>query len=565
MKTWSIQKTIGDKETIEDIISTLLANRGLLKKKDQELFLHPKDPKTCKPTDVGIDAKLLKKAVKRIEDAIEKKESIVVYTDYDADGITAGAIMWEALHGLGATIMPYVPHRVDEGYGLSEKGIDAVQKEFHPTLIITVDHGISAASQVAYAKSLGIDVVVTDHHLKPDVLPDCPIVHTTDLCGAGVSWFVVKELLSTHRVCAAHTGCVQSEELLTDLLSLAAIGTIADMVPLVGANRSITKFGLEALRRTKRVGLLAILKDAGASQDQISSYVVSHMITPRLNALGRLEHALDALRLLCTKNKERAEELASKLGLTNKERQKMTFDSSTHAKQEVVKIHGKIVSKKILLIAHESYNQGIIGLVAGKLVEEYYLPSIVLSKGEEFSKASARSIVGFNIVEAIRSFQELLIDVGGHPLAAGFTIETKNIPLLQEKLEAYAELHITEAMLHKPLMIDVEMPLSSATEALWEQLRGFEPFGLGNYEPIFVTREVSIVEVRQIGADGKHLKLKVQQKDESRTINAVAFSMGNLYSSFKSEQPVALAYTIDMNEWNGRRNLQLKIRDIQFS
>jgi single-stranded-DNA-specific exonuclease len=337
------------------------------------------------------------------------------------------------------------------------------------------------------------------------------------------------------------------------------------MVPLVGANRSITKFGLEALRRTKRVGLLAILKDAGASQDQISSYVVSHMITPRLNALGRLEHALDALRLLCTKNKERAEELASKLGLTNKERQKMTFDSSTHAKQEVVKIHGKIVSKQILLIAHESYNQGIIGLVAGKLVEEYYLPSIVLSKGEEFSKASARSIVGFNIVEAIRSFQELLIDVGGHPLAAGFTIETKNIPLLQEKLEAYAELHITEAMLHKPLMIDVEMPLSSATEALWEQLRGFEPFGLGNYEPIFVTREVSIVEVRQIGADGKHLKLKVQQKDESRTINAVAFSMGNLYSSFKSEQPVALAYTIDMNEWNGRRNLQLKIRDIQFS
>jgi len=558
MKTWSIQKTIGDKETIEDIISTLLANRGLLKKKDQELFLHPKDPKTCKPIDVGIDPTLFKKAVKRIEEAIEKKESIVVYTDYDADGITAGAIMWEALHGLGANIMPYVPHRVEEGYGLSEKGIDAVEKEFHPTLIITVDHGISAASQVAYAKSLGIDVVVTDHHLKPDVLPDCPIVHTTDLCGAGVSWFVVKELFNNQQ---RRT----KDEELTDLLSLAAIGTIADMVPLVGANRSIAKFGLEALCTTKRVGLLAILKDAGASQDQISSYVVSHMITPRLNALGRLEHALVALRLLCTKNNVRAEELATKLGLTNKERQKMTLDSSNHAKNEVIKIHGKIVSKKILLIAHESYNQGIIGLVAGKLVEEYYLPSIVLSKGEELSKASARSIQGFNIVEAIRSFQELLVDVGGHPLAAGFTIETKNIPLLQEKLEAYAEMHITEAMLHKPLMIDVEMPLSSATEKLWENIRGFEPFGLGNYEPVFVTREVSIVEVRQIGADGKHLKLKIQQRtrnQELRTIDAVAFSMGNLYNSLKPDQQIAIAYTIDMNEWNGRRNLQLKIRDI---
>ena len=351
MKKWLILSGSGD------LIENILKNRGLTTKKEIEEFFHPPYPPHL-PSFPD-----LAKAIERIKKAINNKESIVVYADYDADGVTAGAIMWETIYKLGGNVMPYIPHRIEEGYGLSLKGIDAVKKEFNPSLIITVDHGITAWEKIAYAKSLGIDVIVTDHHVKPIKLPDCLIVHTTELSGAGVSWCVAKKLMPDPD------------------LSLAAIGTIADMMPLVGPNRSIVKFGLLAIAKTKRVGLEALMGDA--------------------------EHALDALRLLCTNNKEKARTLAETLGLKNRERQQLTADTTLHALGLVPK-----TTKKLIFIAHQSYNQGVIGLVAGKLVEEYYVPAIVVSKGEVYSKASARSIAGFNIVEAIRSASDLLVDVG---------------------------------------------------------------------------------------------------------------------------------------------------------
>lgn len=541
MKKWEFMH----KGTFENIIDVLLENRGFTKSKEIEEFLHPPEPHTLTPHDVGIDKTSLQKAIARIKKAMKNHESIVVYADYDADGITAGAIMWEALYSLGARVMPYIPHRVDEGYGLSKKGIDSIKEQYQPKLIITVDHGITAKDKVAYAKSLGIDVIVTDHHVKPKELPKCLMVHTTKLAGSGVSWFLAKELTKA----TTSTPGVEA----SDLLSFAAIGTIADMVPLVGPNRSIAKYGLTAINTTHRVGLEALMVDAGLTKGALGTYEISHILAPRLNAMGRLVHAMDALRLLCTKQKEKALILAQKLGLTNKERQQLTIETTLHARERAKS------NVKLLFISHESYNQGIIGLVAGKLVEEFYRPAIVVSKGDVISKASARSIPGFNIVEAIRSCSDILVDVGGHPMAAGFTIETQYLSTLQERLEKLANESLGSEQLERKLRIDAEIPVDAVTEELWKQMRDFEPFGFGNPEPVFATRGVVASDARLIGAEGKHLKLKVQD------IDAIGFGMGKFYGTVQPKACIDIAYSIDMNIWNGSRRLQLKLKDIAAS
>ena len=541
MKNWNILGI--STNTIDDIIEVLLKNRGIIEK---EIFLRPKNPILLTPKDVGINAKELKRAFLRIQKAIKKKESIVVYTDYDADGITAGALLWEALYELGARVMPYVPHRVDEGYGLSQKGIDRVQKEFDPTLIITVDHGITAASQVAYAKKHGIDVVVTDHHVKQKRNPDCPIIHTTDLSGAGVSWFLANMLLEAN------------VEKARDLLALCAIGTIADMVPLVGANRSIVVYGLKALKKTKRFGIVALLKDAGITQTAITTSDVSHILAPRINAMGRLEHALDALRLLCTKSPDRATGLAQTLGLTNIERQQLTIDTTMHAVELYKKKDAKTIPH-IIVVSDASYNQGVIGLVAGKLVETYYRPAIVISQGEIISKASVRSIRGFDIISFLRKHSAYLVDVGGHPMAAGFTIETKNIRKFTKEVESAAKSDIKKSLLVRTIAIDLEMPFSAIGPSLYERLTEFAPFGIGNPEPVFATKGVTVESIRLIGAKQNHLKLKLSSFD------AVGFGMGQWYGKIKQGMMVDVAYTIDMNEWNGNTSLQLKIKDITIT
>lgn len=555
-KNWVVALDLNKEGTRVDddtIIDALLTNRGLVSPSEKKDFLVPPKPLDLSFHDVGIDESALIIGVDRIIKAIQDKKSIVVYADYDADGITAGAIMWEAVFALGGNIMPYIPHRADEGYGLSQKGIDSVRDQYHPTLIITVDHGVTAHEKVAYAKNLGIDVIVTDHHVKPEIVPDCPMIHTTTLCGSGISWFVVS--------CIVKKMHAEDKVNLDDLLSLAAIGTIADMVPLVGPNRTIAKYGLAALNVSKRVGIIELLKGAGVSLGELGTYDISHVLAPRLNAMGRLVHAMDALRLICTKDPLKAVSLALTVGDTNKERQQLTVDTTLHA-TEIVK-GGEL--KKLLFVSHETYNQGIIGLVAGKLVETYYRPSVVIARGDLISKASARSISGFNIVEAIRMCSDLLIDVGGHPMAAGFTVETKNLDALQERLEIYADKVIEDSLLVRSIKIDVAIPFASVTEALWHSMRDFEPFGLGNPEPVFMTPQVEIADMRLVGNDGKHLKLRIKDPQSSQIIDAIAFSMGKRYGELKQGAVIDIVYTIDMNVWNGNKKIQVKVRDMKIN
>ncbi|MBI2031321.1 MAG: single-stranded-DNA-specific exonuclease RecJ [Candidatus Levybacteria bacterium] len=568
---------------IEEILNVLLENRGIKTEKEKEKFLNPKLSDVT-ISSVGIDKKQLKKAIARINRAIISKEEIVIYGDYDVDGICGTAILWETLNDLGAKVLPYIPHRMDEGYGLSKTGIKNLIRQLdgkNCSLIITVDNGIVANDAVDLANREGIDVIITDHHVSAQKLPKAySFVHTTQVCGAGVAFLLAQEINAevarkNFRVRSAVKspstrnagGAKAHNENFVDSslghLELVALATIADLVPLKGANRTFVKFGLEELRKTKRPGLLAIIEETGIDQVLIGVYEIGHIIAPRLNAMGRLEYAMDSLRLLCTKSKERAKDLAYKLGHTNRKRQEITLKSFEHARLQITNSKSQI--PKLLLIADKSYQQGVIGLIAGKLVEEFYRPSIVISKGEIYSKASARSISGFNIVEFIRSASDLLVDVGGHPMAAGFTVETINLELLQKKLEKLADKILTQDLFVRSLYIDCEFDINYLNEEFYNVLQKLAPFGMGNSQPAFVSKNIIIEDMRLVGMDGRHLKLNLKTQISNLKIEGIGFGMGERSNEIRIGDRIDLVYQIEKNEWNGNSKLQLKIKDLRRS
>jgi len=529
---------------------SLLKNRGLISKEQKQEFSKPPDPFSIPASKLGVSPTEIKKACLRIKRAITGKEEIIVYGDYDADGICATAIVWETLNSLGAKVMPHIPHRVEEGYGLNVETIKKLKKEKpNLKLIITVDHGIVAHKKIDFARLLGIDVIVTDHHqsIRKKPLAEA-VIHTTELSGAGVAWVLVRELIAKNDA--------------REKLSLAAIGTITDLLAVIGPNRSLIKWGLEELNRTTRVGLKSLYQEAGVEEKMISTYEVGFIIGPRLNAAGRIEHALDSLRLLCTRNKERAEQLAHSLGEINRRRQKMMKETALQARGAW--LSQKVSGAKIIFVDGEDWEHGVIGLAASKLVEEFYLPVIVISRGEKQSKASARSIDGFNIIEAIKEADNLLIDVGGHPMAAGFTVETKNLDQLKQKLIAVAEQRIESRILERTLRVDCELELEDLNLDFFNQLDRFSPFGIGNPQPDFVSRRLEIVDANLVGRDRRHLKLIVRSPVARIEFSAIGFGLGEYYSRLSQGKKVDLAYNLILNEWNGTRKLELRIKDIKI-
>ena len=562
----------------KSIIRIILNNRGLKTKKEIDEFLKP-DLKKITVASVGIDKKHLKKTIKRIKRAIAKEEEVIVFGDYDVDGISGAAILWETLTEAGAKALPYIPHRLDEGYGLSKIGIDnLLLKNPKIKLIITVDNGIVASEAVEHANKKGIDIIITDHHVPSKNLPKAyAIFHTTKLCGAGVAYLLAQEI-SNFKFQISNKKIQNTKyKILSTHLELVALATIADLVPLTRANRTLVKFGIEELRATKRPGLLALIKEAEIDKSKIDVFEIGHVIDPRLNAMGRLEYAMDSLRLLCTKDLKMAETLAKKLISTNKRRQELTISAFEHARLKIINQSirplripqdkqaqdKKSQIPNLLFIAHESYQQGVIGLVAGRLVEEFYRPTIVLSIGEKYSKASARSISGFNIIEFIRTASDLLVDAGGHPMAAGFTVETAKLSLVQRKLEQLAEELLDEDKLIRSVRIDCELDLSFIDKKLYDVLQKLAPFGMGNPQPTFITKNITIKDMRLVGADGKHLKLRVSQSNSPEQLDAIGFSMGGFSEKIRIGNTVDLIYTIEQNEWNGNNRLQLKIKDLR--
>ncbi|MBI2007436.1 MAG: single-stranded-DNA-specific exonuclease RecJ [Candidatus Blackburnbacteria bacterium] len=563
------RKTQKVKRGTQEILNTLLQNRGIKTKKEKKEFFNPKHPQEFTLKEVGINPRELNLAVLRIKQAIENKEKIIVYGDYDVDGICATAVLWETLFAFGASVLPHIPSRFTEGYGLNEESIKKL-KEDDPKLglIITVDHGIVAHKKVDFAKTLGVDVIVTDHHEPGETKPKaCAVVHTTKISGSALAWILATSVtkIRNSRLRRGFGGQAKFEIRNSDHLGLVALGTVADILPLVGYNRAIVVHGLKELRKTGRSGIKALCEEASIKQEDIGTYHIGFIIGPRLNAAGRLEHALDALRLLCTKNKERARELAAKLGKINRLRQEKTDQILKHIEDNFGVLWATGGMPKLFFVHHGSYEEGVIGVVAGKLVEKYWRPAIVMTKGKEFSKASARSVNGVNIVELIKKVGEnFFVGVGGHKMAAGFTIKTEHIEAFSKNLAELSEKEINESSLVRDVRIDCELELSGVTKDLFLELQKFAPHGFGNPEPTFRTRNVWVEDARLVGKDNGHLKLVVAQRQKSDLrLEAVGFGMGEWYTKLSPDKPVDIIYSVAMDNWNGAGRLQLKIKHLK--
>ena len=505
--------------TEAEIIQKLLANRGLKSKKDIDEFFRPVHPKDIKsPFDS-------KSAIKLIKSHIKKNHKIAIYGDYDVDGICSTAILWETLYAGYKNVFPHIPHRREEGYGLSTTGIDHCLNQ-GAKLIITVDNGIVAHEQIKYCRDQGCDIIIIDHHEVGESLPSANIIlHSTTTCAAGLTWFFCRDY-----------GNAPS-------LELVALAVICDIVPLLGINRSFAKFGLEELNKTCRPGLLALFEEA-AIKPPINPYHVGFIIGPRINAAGRLEHAIDSLRLLCTKDPVKARGLAAHLGEVNRSRQQLTEDSVAHALSH-------ISLSNLIISAHESYDEGIIGLIAAKLAEKHHRPAIAISIGEKTSKGSARSIPGFHITEHLRQFESLLAAVGGHAMAAGFTIETSKI---QDLISSISHPDIPADLLVKKQRVDCEIPLSMIHNSLFKKIKEFEPFGLANPTPVFQSKNIPVSNFRKVGKTSQHLKFTAGGLD------AIYFNAPEI--NFDTAD---ITYTINEDNFTGNSKLQLVVKDIQSS
>lgn len=533
---------------MRSIVDAVLTNRHIISDEQKEAFFNPPDPLLLSPESAHIDVKNLTRAIDRLKKAIEDKQPILIYGDYDADGMTATAILWEALMASGARAVPFIPNREHHGYGLSIKGLIDALKPFadkHKPLVITVDNGIVAHEAATYLSDEGYELIITDHHQVSDTLPACSfLIHSTHISGSGVAWFVAKEL---------------SPESSKHSLELAAIGTVTDLLPLTGVNRAIVKHGLKRLSQTQRPGLKALFTEAGITTlENLDTYHIGYVIGPRLNAMGRLEDPMDSLRLLCTKSEEKAQKLAQTLGDTNKTRQDITLDFITLAEGLVTD-----PTAPLLIVAHEEFHEGVIGLVAGRLSEKYHRPSIVIALGAETSKASARSVPGINIIDLIRTQESFLINAGGHPGAAGFSLETSKVELFSAAMNVHAKDAINPDQLEKTLNIDCQINLSDVDWKLYEALEPLKPFGMQNHEPVFSVSNVKVISARIVGREYTHLSLKLQDRG-GKYYSAIGFGLARLVEDPNKLESADLAFVLSRNDFNGSSSLQLRLKDISL-
>lgn len=548
---------------LDHLVAQLLYNRHLQNKNAIKKFLDP-DYRTGLYDPFLVRG--MSRACDRIFLAIQKKEKIIIYGDYDADGITSTVLLYKTLKFLGAKYLEtYIPHRQKEGYGLNKKSVQKFKKQ-KTNLIVTVDCGISNLSQVALARKLNIDVIICDHHQIPAKLPAAFAILNVrrkgdlypfkDLAGVGIAFKLAQALLQKDK---NHTALTK-EAFEKWLLDLVAIGTVADLCPLLDENRVLVKYGLIILNQTKRIGLKKILAMARLQPKTslLDTHSIGYQIAPRLNAAGRLLHANAAFQLLLTESEREAEKLAEDLEQTNRQRQKLTLDILNEAQEQI----GEFGNKKILLASHPSWSAGIAGLVAGKICDQYGRPTLIIERGKKESRGSARSIEAFNITEALAQCGQLLIRYGGHKTAAGFTLYTHQINLFYQKLEKLAQQKIKSADLKPKIEIDAWLDPGKSNWTIFEQIEKFQPFGEGNAVPKFLAENLSIVQIQSVGAGSKHLKIKLQNQ-EQKNFDAIGFNLGHWIYKLIPGDKIDIVYELIMDEWNGHKKLQLKIIDLK--
>lgn len=501
----------------------------------------------------------MKEAVTRIQAAIQAGERIWIYGDYDADGVSSTSLMIHLMRQLGANFDYYIPHRALEGYGLNNGAIDRA-KDDEVKLIITVDTGISAVEQIAYAKSLGIDVVVTDHHEPPHELPEaialvnpklpyCPYSFK-GLAGVGVAFKLAHALLG---------------EVPEHLLELAAIGTVADLMPLTGENRIIVREALKRMRKSSYPGVKALLQVSGVDAAQVTSTNIAFSMAPRINASGRLDHADTAVQLLTTNDSAAALACAEELDRLNKTRQQIVEQIVKEAEAQLAeKLDSEGKPPHVIVLAQAGWNVGVIGIVASKILERYYRPTFILGIDEEtgLCKGSARSIDGFDLHASMTTCAHLFEHYGGHQAAAGMTIAREKLKDLEHEMNAIAKRELKEEDLIPCTVVDAECQLSDIPLQVIDELSCLEPFGMGNSSPRVMLRDMIVDERRTMGKENQHLKLSLMQK--RATLDAVAFNKGMLFERIAESVHVDVLGELNVNEWNGRRKPQLMLQDIRI-
>lgn len=538
---------LGLNATPDSILETLLVSRGFTTPESRAAFLHP-EPITPPylTTHSGLTETVLTSTQAVLDAHLALGTDICIFGDYDADGVTATAVLYLGLSdylkakGSRSRLLPFIPDRHRHGYGLSPLAVSEVisgaaftsslYPDFHPKLVLTVDTGIVAHAGITSFNQAGIEVILTDHHLPDTTLPPArAIVHSPVTSGAGVAWVFVSHLLGDS----------------TRYLDLATVGIIADMLPLVGFNRTLVTAGLRALTHTKNVGLRALKARMGLPSRPTTTYDVSFGLAPRINAAGRIYSPLDALRLLCTPDPAVATRLASEIDSHNQDRQELTDTALTHAKTQDV-------SHKVLALIGP-YHEGVIGLVAGKLVEQHYRPTLVLSENGEVIKGSARSIPGFNITAFLRGLKTPFLGLGGHEQAAGFSLARQELDAFFHEVATVGDQLVSDDLLVRQEVADLELPLSAATLDLAQLLLTLEPYGLGNTKPRFLFKNLTIVEDRALGSEGKHHKLTVTQGGS--TLPLLLFNSKQVHP-LQGSLSQCLA-TLDVNVWNNKATPQL--------
>lgn len=576
-KKWQISQPISLEAKklfpeINPIILQLLANRGLKEQSSIEEFFNFDYHKGVSDPFLFSD---MKKAVEKIFAAISEKKRIIVYGDYDADGVCASVVLVKTLTELDANVEIYIPHRDKEGYGLNKEALKHLAEE-KAELVITVDCGISNFEEIVYANELGLKVIITDHHHAPKKLPPALAVINPkapaekypfkDLAGVGVAFKLAQALISRRKKTITDDGLrLNWEGFEKWLLDLVAIGTVADCVPLLGENRTLVKYGLTVLNKTRITGLKELIKAARLERNNkiLEAEQISFQIAPRLNAAGRINHANDAFQLLLTDSDSRAKKLAADLEKNNGQRQRLTEKVMAEARKQLT---GR-KENKLIFIFGKNWPASIIGLVAGKFSDEFNLPVIIASEIENKIVGSGRSIPSFNIIEALENSAKFFSHFGGHAQACGFTLKNKkDSQAFEKKIMKLANSSLTGLDLTPTLKIDAQINLSEITWPFYQEISRFAPFGLGNPPPIFLTCNLSVLTHRQVGQNGKHLKLFIGNPEEAQTnqMDGIGFNLASQWlDKIKTGDRIDLVYRIEANRWNGNQQLQLKVIDLR--
>lgn len=551
------------------LVAQVLHNRGLSDPDEARTFLQPKLTDLHDPCELpGCQI-----AARRIAQAVERKEPIAIYGDYDVDGMTSIAILHACLKLVGCPVRTYVPHRLEEGYGVNVEALRSLIAD-GAKLIITVDCGISAAKVLAEAGA-GADVIVTDHHALPEQLPDATaIVHpllkadgktypNPNLCGAGVAfklaWQVARELCGEKRVDEP------MREFLLEATCLAALGTVADVVPLVGENRILATFGLRGLPSVKHVGLRALLESAKLTEKTLDAFHIGFVLAPRLNAAGRMGHAAQAVELLTTDDATRAKEIADDLANRNTERQRVERAITEEACEMVLTAGLDGEEHRAIVLASENWHGGVIGIVASRLVERFGRPAVLIAvNGDGLGQGSGRSIPGFNIAEALAACDEHLLSHGGHAMAGGLKAPPGNIDAFAKAFGDYARRHIAPEQLLPSLRIDAETTISALGHNVVDMLERMAPFGAGNSRPVIALRGCTLsCPPKRMGRTGQTISLLLSQG--GKAMRAVGFNMGDLADHLLGQETLDVAAEPMLNTFNGRTSVELRLRDVVWS